>query len=94
MPNPEEHNRMVERAMKELQPTPLTADEREFQRIMMAAKDVGRRVKLELFNKSFNSRNEKAEYVGKAFLNHFHSWTKEDLLVLVCVMHSEIVLNA
>ncbi len=94
-PTPEEHKRIVDAALKKmpLEPLALTEDERIMQRAMAATRRIRDQFTPAIAKHGFPDRKLHGLAIGKAFLEEFHTWDKADLIYLLCVIHTDTLLE-
>ncbi len=94
-PNPEERKRIVDSVMANA--GMVMPQETEDQKIMRKAMEATKRIRDQflpiIVADGYPSRKKHGLAIGKAFLEEFHSWPKEDLVYLCCVIHMDALLE-
>lgn len=99
--NPEERKRIVDDALKCFKEKHAPEEQSDLDRLMERAKDITRRVSLAVKQHDFQVRNlgnnhdpaVLGKFISELYLNEFSSWRKDDLLMLLVLMHTEVAVG-
>ena len=94
-PTPEERKRIVDDVMA--QAGMVVPAETEDQKIMRRAMEATKRIREQflpvIVADGFPNRKKHGLAIGRAFMEEFHSWPKDELVYLCCVIHMEALLE-
>lgn len=95
-PTPEERQRIVNDIVGKAFPqkaAPETEDQRIMGRAMLATRTIRDRFMPVIAAHGFPDKKLHGLMIGRAFLEEFNSWPKEDLVYLACVIHTDALLE-
>lgn len=93
-PSPEERQRIVNDIVgKAFKPKPVTEDQRIMEKAMAAVKRIHEEHAPMIAQHGFPNRKLHGMAIGRSFLEEFHQWSKEDLVYLCCVIHTDALLE-
>jgi len=93
-PSPEERQRIVQSVIgKAFTPKPPSEDERIIGRAVAASQRIRNQFMPMVIEHGFPDRKLHGLAIGRAFLEEFHTWPKEDLIYLACVIHTDALLE-
>ncbi len=94
-PSPEERQRIVESVMASAGMTPkeVTDDQRIMRKAMEATRRIRDQFLPTILAHGFPDKKAHGLAIGRAFLEEFHSWPKDELVYLCCVIHTDVLLE-
>jgi hypothetical protein len=93
-PSPEERQRIVSSVVaKAFTPKTPTEDERIIGKAVAATRRIRDEFAPQIAAHGFPDKKKFGLVIGRAFLEEFHSWPKDELTYLCCVIHTDALLE-